>query len=127
MRETEGTGAHTHTQQKEREGGVWGGLTAIHRLHFGHVPCPGGAVLARALPVRDILTSVRGVEPSVGPKTVVVGFPRVVVECLLALAELASGEAKRRAKPRCRPRQRTPAAPSSLKARPAARAISESS
>ena len=32
-----------------------------------------------------------GVEPSVGPKTVVVGFPRVVVECLLALAELASG------------------------------------
>ena len=30
----------------------------------------------------------RGVEPSVGPKTVVVGFPRVVVECLLALAEL---------------------------------------
>ena len=33
----------------------------------------------------------RGVEPSVGPKTVVVGFPRVVVECLLALAELASG------------------------------------
>ena len=26
-----------------------------------------------------------------GPKTVVVGFPRVVVECLLALAELASG------------------------------------
>ena len=34
-----------------------------------------------------------GVEPSVGPKTVVVGFPRVVVKCLLALAELASGEA----------------------------------
>ena len=33
------------------------------------------------------------VEPSVRPKTVVVGFPRVVVECLLALAELASGEA----------------------------------
>ena len=32
-----------------------------------------------------------GAEPSVGPKTVVVGFPRVVVECLLALAELASG------------------------------------
>ena len=30
-----------------------------------------------------------GVEPSVGPKTVVVGFPRVVVVCLLALAELA--------------------------------------
>ena len=27
-----------------------------------------------------------GVEPSVGPKTVVVGFPRVVVVCLLALA-----------------------------------------
>ena len=26
-----------------------------------------------------------GAEPSVGPKTVVVGFPRVVVECLLAL------------------------------------------
>ena len=26
-----------------------------------------------------------GVEPSVGPKTVVVGFPRVVVERLLAL------------------------------------------
>ena len=34
-----------------------------------------------------------GVEPGVGPKTVVVGFPRVVVECLLALAELARGEA----------------------------------
>ena len=30
-----------------------------------------------------------GAEPSVGPKTVVVGFPRVVVVCLLALAELA--------------------------------------
>ena len=35
----------------------------------------------------------RGIEPSVGPETVVVGVPRVVVECLLALAELASGEA----------------------------------
>ena len=34
-----------------------------------------------------------GVEPSVGPKTVVVGFPRVVVEGLLALAELARGQA----------------------------------
>ena len=34
-----------------------------------------------------------GVEPSVGPKTVVVGFPRVVVECLLALAELARRKA----------------------------------
>ena len=34
-----------------------------------------------------------GVEPSVGPKTVVVGFPRVVVKCLLALAELARREA----------------------------------
>ena len=34
-----------------------------------------------------------GVEPSVGPKTVAVGFPRVVVECLLASAELASGGA----------------------------------
>ena len=30
-----------------------------------------------------------GAEPSVGPKTVVVGFPRVVVECLLALTERA--------------------------------------
>ena len=35
----------------------------------------------------------RGVEPSVRPKTVVVGFTRVVVECLLALAELARREA----------------------------------
>ena len=35
----------------------------------------------------------RGVEPSVGPKTVVVGFPRVVVVCLLALAELARRKA----------------------------------
>ena len=34
-----------------------------------------------------------GVEPSVGPKTVVVGFPRVVVVCLLALAELARRKA----------------------------------
>ena len=34
----------------------------------------------------------RGVEPSVRPKTVVMGFTRVVVKCLLALAELASGE-----------------------------------
>ena len=34
----------------------------------------------------------RGVEPGVRPKTVVMGFTRVVVECLLALAELASGE-----------------------------------
>ena len=34
-----------------------------------------------------------GVEPSVGPKTVVVGFPRVVVECLLALTERARGGA----------------------------------
>ena len=34
-----------------------------------------------------------GAEPSVGPKTVVVGFPRVVVECLLALTERARGEA----------------------------------
>ena len=63
MRETEGHGGHTHThsRNREREGGrgeMGGGLTAIHRLHFGHVPCPDGAVLARALPVRDILTSV---------------------------------------------------------------------
>ena len=28
-----------------------------------------------------------GVEPCAGPKTDVVGFPRVVVECLLALAQ----------------------------------------
>ena len=35
----------------------------------------------------------RGIEPSVGPKTVVVGFPRVVVVCLLALAELARRKA----------------------------------
>ena len=34
-----------------------------------------------------------GVEPGVGPKTVVVGFPRVVVECLLALTERARGGA----------------------------------
>ena len=34
-----------------------------------------------------------GIEPSVGPETVVVGVPRVVVECLLALAELARGGA----------------------------------
>ena len=34
-----------------------------------------------------------GAEPSVGPKTVVVGFPRVVVECLLALTERARGGA----------------------------------
>ena len=34
-----------------------------------------------------------GVEPGVGPKTVVVGFPRVVVVCLLALAELARRKA----------------------------------
>ena len=34
----------------------------------------------------------RGVEPGVRPKTVVMGFTRVVVECLLALAELTSGE-----------------------------------
>ena len=33
------------------------------------------------------------VEPGVGPKTVVVGFPRVVVVCLLALAELARRKA----------------------------------
>ena len=61
MRETEGHGGtHTHTAEREREGGrgEMGGLTVIHRLHFGHVPCPDGAVLARALPVRDILISV---------------------------------------------------------------------
>ena len=52
-------GTHTPAAEREREGEErWGGLTAIHRLHFGHVPCPDGAVLARALPVRDILTSV---------------------------------------------------------------------
>ena len=34
-----------------------------------------------------------GVEPGVGPKTVVMGFPRVVVVCLLALAELARRKA----------------------------------
>ena len=34
-----------------------------------------------------------GVESCVGPKTVVMGFPRVVVECLLALTERARGEA----------------------------------
>ena len=34
-----------------------------------------------------------GAEPSVGPKTVVVGFPRVVIECLLALTERARGGA----------------------------------
>ncbi len=28
-----------------------------------------------------------GAEPSVGPKTVVVGFPRVVVECLTCIIE----------------------------------------
>ena len=32
-----------------------------------------------------------GVESCVGPKTVVMGFPRIVVECLLALAERARG------------------------------------
>ena len=32
-----------------------------------------------------------GAEPSVGPKTVVVGFPRVVVECLLALTVFSNG------------------------------------
>ena len=35
-----------------------------------------------------------GVEPSVGPKTVVVGFPRVVVESFFALTEIASGGVK---------------------------------
>ena len=36
-----------------------------------------------------------GAEPSVGvgPKTVVVGYPRVVVECLLAMTERTRGEA----------------------------------
>ena len=34
-----------------------------------------------------------GVERSVGPKTVVLSFPRVEVECLLALAERARGGA----------------------------------
>ena len=32
-----------------------------------------------------------GVEPCVGPKTIVMGFPRIVEECLLALAEHTSG------------------------------------
>ena len=32
-----------------------------------------------------------GVEPCAGPKTDVVGFPRVVVECLLALAQHTRG------------------------------------
>jgi hypothetical protein len=32
-----------------------------------------------------------GVEPGAGPKTMVMGFPRVVVECLLALAKHTPG------------------------------------
>ena len=34
-----------------------------------------------------------GVEPCAGPKTDVMGFPRVVVECLLALAQRTRGRA----------------------------------
>ena len=90
MRETEGHGGtHTHTQQKEREGEgererEMGELTGSHRLHFGHVPCPDGAVLARALPARDILISVHAgavarLPGAVGIRRAVrVRFPRIL-------------------------------------------------
>ena len=45
------------------------------------------------LEVMRSATPNRGIEPFVGPKTVLMGFPRVVIECLLELAELARGGA----------------------------------
>ena len=39
------------------------------------------------LEMMRVATPYLGVEPCAGPKTDVVGFPRVVVECLLALAQ----------------------------------------
>ena len=38
-----------------------------------------------------VATPYLGVEPCAGPKTDVMGFPRVVVECLLALAQHTRG------------------------------------
>ena len=40
MRETQASnGAHTHTHTQQREREREGGLTLIHRGHFGDIPC----------------------------------------------------------------------------------------